>query len=97
MILGYLHREYIDPNFLDKFVPANKDTKFEISNKLDDMGCTPKCAAHLVFGLQTIDVTSCNQCEFVDEVNNVETSFIDQYYVDEVLNVAKKQPQMKLP
>lgn len=90
MILGCIHREFIDPNFLEVYVGSNKDNKFQLQNKLDDTGCTPKCTAHLAFGIQTLDITSCKKCKFVDEVNNIETSYIDQYYVDEVLHLAKK-------
>jgi hypothetical protein len=51
MILKYLHREVIDPNYLEQWMASSKESKFQISNRLDDMGCTPKCAAHLAFGI----------------------------------------------
>lgn len=53
------------------------------------MGCTPKCASHLTFGLQTMDLTSCEKCGFVDDVNEMNHAFIQQFYVDEILHVKK--------
>jgi hypothetical protein len=40
------------------------------------MGCTPKCASHLTFGIETMDLTSCNKCETVDDVSDSKTEFI---------------------
>ena len=45
-ILGYMHREYVEPNYLETVVQMNKDGKWEMNNRLDDMGCTPQCASH---------------------------------------------------
>ena len=50
-ILGFLHREHVDPNYLEKYVEANNDAQFAMDNRLDDMGCTPKCASHATFGI----------------------------------------------
>jgi hypothetical protein len=71
-ILDYLHREYVNPNFLEEFVGAKTENiKFKIQKKLDDAGCTPKCASHKSFGFQTLELTSCGKCEIVDDVNDV--------------------------
>ena len=94
-ILGFLHREYVDPNYLETYVEANDDKKFALDNKLDDMGCTPKCASHLTFGVQTIDLTSCAQCDTVDDVADVETVYNDQYYVGEMMAVMDQLPAGK--
>ena len=98
-ILCYLHREYIYPNYLQEYVEANREKKFELDNKLDDMGCTPKCASHQTFGLQTIDLTSCAKCDFVDDINEVHHAFIQQFYVEELFHVNKSvaAKQKKLP
>jgi len=45
-ILGFLHREFIDPNYLERQIYMPHDSKFAFDNKLDDLGCSPKCAAH---------------------------------------------------
>lgn len=66
---------------------ANKEKKFELDNKLDDMGCTPKCASHQTFGLVTMDLTSCEKCNFVDDINEVQHAYLQQFYVDEILHL----------
>ena len=94
-ILGFLHREYVDPNYLETYVEANDDRRFAMDNRLDDMGCTPKCASHLTFGIQTIDLTSCQQCNIVDDVADAETVYNDQYYVGEMMAVMDQLPANK--
>jgi hypothetical protein len=49
MILKYLHREFIDPNYIK--ICENPETRFQLINQLDDMGCSPKCAPHRAFGI----------------------------------------------
>ena len=75
-MLNFLHKEYVDPNYLETYLQGDKNTKFELDNKLEDTGCTPKCAAHLTFGLETIDLTSCSKCEHVDEVSSSKTDYL---------------------
>lgn len=59
-ILDYLHREYVNPNFLENYLNAKSDSqKFKIQKSLDDAGCTPKCASHTSFGFQTMELTAC--------------------------------------
>ena len=51
-ILGFIHREVVDPNYLQNYCQASTgESRWEIENRLDDMGCTPACASHSVFGL----------------------------------------------
>ena len=50
-ILGFLHREYVDPNYLESYIAASDNEAWRMDNRLDDMGCTPKCASHLTFGI----------------------------------------------
>lgn len=88
-ILDYLHREFVNPNYLEEFVQANTNSKFKLAKKLDDSGCTPKCASHSTFGLQTTELTSCSKCKSVDEVNDVEAKFMEQYYVAQILEYCK--------
>lgn len=45
-ILSFIHREYVYPNYLEEYVESNSENKFKLANKVEDMGCTPKCAAH---------------------------------------------------
>ena len=94
-ILGFLHREHVDPNYLEKYVEANNDAQFAMDNRLDDMGCTPKCASHATFGIQTIDLTSCIQCNIVDDIADAETIYNDQYYVGEMMHVMTQLPPAK--
>ncbi len=57
------------------------------------MGCTPKCAGHLVFGVQTMDTTRCDRCDLVDDVSEANSNFIEQYYVHEMLAVNEQLPR----
>ena len=61
-----------------------------MQKKLDDFGCTPKCASHKSFGFQTMELTECSKCEHVDDVNDVESNFMDTYYATEILSIASK-------
>jgi hypothetical protein len=73
-ILAYLHREYLHPNYLEEYFllmqdleneideKTAKDYQFDINSKLDDQGCTPKCPAHLTFGLDFCEISSCKKC-----------------------------------
>jgi hypothetical protein len=40
----------------------NSDSKFKLHKELDSSGCTPKCVAHLSFGLDICEITSCKKC-----------------------------------
>lgn len=80
IILDYLHREHVKPNYLADYVGAKTGRqKFIIQNNLDDTGCTPECASHKAFGFQTLELTSCSQCLNADEVNDIEYKFMDPY------------------
>lgn len=59
-ILGFMHREHIDPDYLSRHIYMPHDNKFAFDNKLDDIGCSPKCAAHLTFGIETTDLIACS-------------------------------------
>jgi hypothetical protein len=89
-ILGFLHREFVDPNYLQHQIEVNEDGKFKLNNELDSMGCTPKCAAHQTFGIETTDLTSCSLCHTVDDVASTKTEFQHQYYVAEMVKVHKR-------
>ena len=66
-----------------------------MNNRLDEMGCTPHCASHLVFGVQTMDATRCETCDLVDAVNEANSAFIEQFYVHEMLSVYERLPPAK--
>ena len=58
-----MHREHVYPPYMeDHMTIEDSDKKFELANNLDDTGCTPKCAPHLTFGLETADLMSCEKC-----------------------------------
>lgn len=87
-ILRYLHREYVDPNYLETFVQMNADGRWEMNNHLDNMGCTPQCASHAVFGIQTMNTIKCEKCDIIDEISVIAHDFADNYYVEEILSTA---------
>ena len=39
-----------------------------------------------------MDLSSCNKCDFVDDVNQVGHAFVQQFYVDEIMHLAKDVP-----
>jgi hypothetical protein len=76
-ILNFLHREYVDPNYLESYCSAGSgENRWQIDNRLDNMGCTPKCASHQVFGIQTMDTTRCHRCDIVDDVSETTSDYI---------------------
>ena len=92
-ILGFLHREYVDPNYLESYCGAStKETRWQIDDRLDNMGCTPKCASHLIFGLQTMDTTKCDRCDLVDDISEARSDYISQFYVHEIFAVHDRMP-----
>ena len=46
--------------------------------------------SHKSFGFQTMELTECSKCEHVDDVNDVESNFMDPYYATEILSIASK-------
>jgi hypothetical protein len=52
-----------------------KDYQFDINSKLDDQGCTPKCPAHLTFGLDFCEISSCKKCQLVDNVSQIKREY----------------------
>ena len=54
------------------------------------MGCQPKCAGHKTFALEMCDLTSCEKCNRVDDVNDISTEFIHNFYVEEILQTIKQ-------
>ena len=95
-ILGFLHREHVDPNYLETYCAAKtKESRWKIDDILDDMGCSPQCAAHSVFGIQSIDLTRCDRCNIVDDVSEAKSEFIEQFYVHEMLQGYDELPSGK--
>ena len=92
--MGYLHREHVYPNFLQEYVEGNKDKKFKLENTVDDMGCTPKCAAHTTFGLEILDIVSCVPCDRVEDIGSVQSNFIHSFYVDQMLELNRLYPNL---
>mmetsp|Transcript_24449 Transcript_24449/g.37913 ORF Transcript_24449/g.37913 Transcript_24449/m.37913 type:complete len:89 (+) Transcript_24449:522-788(+) len=45
-ILSYLHRLCVHPGYLDEAVALTTDEKFGLDNKVDSLGCSPKCPPH---------------------------------------------------
>lgn len=66
-----------------------------MNNRLDEMGCTPSCASHLVFGIQTMEATRCESCDLVDTVSDSRSAFIEQFYIHEMLRVNESLPADK--
>ena len=85
-ILGFLHREYVDPNYFETYCLAETgESRWQLDNRLDDTGCTPNCASHRVFGIQTTAVTRCASCDVVDDVSEATSGYSEQFYVHEML------------
>jgi hypothetical protein len=76
-ILRLMHREHIYPSYVEDYVQLeNKNDRFQLGNALDDTGCTPKCASHLTFGLETCDLEMCDTCQIIDGISNTYTDFV---------------------
>jgi len=80
----------VDPNYLETYVQMNKDGKFEMDNMLDDMGCTPPCASHSVFGMEVMNTTSCEKCLVLEHISETQIKYSDNYYVDEIFATKAK-------
>lgn len=50
-ILRYLHREYIKPNYYEKYCDKPEKLKKK-EEEFEDTGCSLKCVSHNVFGLE---------------------------------------------
>ena len=66
----------------------DNNSKFQLSNRLDDSGCTPKCASHSTFGIGTFDMISCSKCKQNEEIANTKTEYVHQFSVPEIVNVS---------
>jgi hypothetical protein len=93
-ILAYIHREYMHPNYLEEYFlmlgdtwiedKAARDFQFEINKNLDDQGCSPKCPAHLTFGLDFCEISSCKKCDLVDNISQIKREYCHPLYIEEL-------------
>lgn len=99
-ILSHLHRECLHPNYLEEYFileegavqadrevdpKATDDFRFQINKNLDDAGCTPKCPAHLTFGLDLCEILTCDTCDIQEDVSELRREFCHPVYVEELL------------
>lgn len=89
-ILRYLHREYIKPNYYEKYCHDPKKLKKQ-EEKYEDTGCSLNCTAHKVFGLEIGEFLSCDNCEYVAEVQCSHLDFLINLYAEELLKLKCSQ------
>ena len=58
-ILSYLHREHLNPNYIEDYMKADKNKRFEMDEQLDKKRCTPLCSSHETFGIEHCDIIEC--------------------------------------
>ena len=58
-ILSYLHREHINPNYVEDYIKADKNGRFLMDEQLDKQQCQNKCSSHLTFGIEYADIIEC--------------------------------------
>lgn len=102
-ILTYLHREYMNPNYLEEYFlleqhidtdleadqKSEEEYKFHMNKLLDNAGCTPKCAAHLSFGMDFCEISKCNSCDIADDVGDVKRELCHTLYVEEMFSTVE--------
>ena len=94
-ILSYLHREYVEPNYLEAYIKADKDLKFKMDNELDEKGCSPHCAPHHTFGIEACDMVQCLTCGSIGQIREIGTpQFIHQVYVAEIQAIQEMDPSI---
>ena len=40
-ILSYIHREHLNPNYIEEYMQADKNKRFQMDENLDKKRCTP--------------------------------------------------------
>ena len=85
-ILRYLHREYIKPNYYEKYWDKEDKLKKK-EEEYDDTGCSLSCVSHKIFGLDIGEFLSCENCEYVSEVQSTHLDFLINLYSEELLRL----------
>ena len=92
-ILSYLHREHINPNYVEEYILADKDGRFMMDEKLDKQTCSPTCASHQTFGIETCEIISCKDCnEFIEIKSALAPEYIHNMYATEILALQDQSP-----
>lgn len=85
-ILRYIHRDYMKPNYYEKYA-HDPDKLKEKEEELEDSGCSLSCCSHQIFGLEIAEFLSCSQCDFVSEVQNTHLDYLVNLYSVELLKL----------
>ena len=85
-ILEYLHRDFISPNYFEDYHEDLKVLK-STEDKLDNTGCSLQCPAHHVFGLEIGEFLSCNNCNYLSDVEWTHLDFSINLYSEELLRL----------
>ena len=57
-----------------------------MNNELDNAGCSPKCPAHLTFGMDFCEISYCTACNIADDVSEIKREFAHPLYIEEVFS-----------
>jgi hypothetical protein len=85
-ILRYLHKEYIKPNYYEKYY-TNPDKLKKKEEEYEDTGCSLNCVSHSVFGLEIGELLECNDCGYVSEITSSHLDCLINLYSEELLNL----------
>jgi len=85
-LMAYLHREQKRPDYLEQCLKYafNPQARFTFDNALDDAACSPTCIAHMTFGQQMCEITTCSSCKSNEKYTHTNTSYSHLLYVYEV-------------
>lgn len=85
-ILRYLHKEYIKPNYYEKYWDNPEKLK-KREEQFEDTGCSLKWISHKTFGLEIGEFLSCNNCGFLSEIQSSHLDFLINLYSEEMLRL----------
>lgn len=85
-ICRYLHREYIKPNYYEKYCEKPKKLKKK-EEEYEEAGCSGKWVAHNAFGIDIAENLQCDNWEFIEDVQNTHLDYLINLYTEELLNL----------
>lgn len=94
-ILSFLHREYVKPDYQEKYNALSANDKFQLDQRLDGQGCSPACAAHHTFGVELQEIVECQVCQRAEHTKESEApQFMHLLYVAEILALQEQDPEV---
>jgi len=85
-ILRYLHRDYIKPNYFEKYWSNPEKLKAK-EEEYEETGWSTSCVSHSVFGLDIGEFLACNNCQYLDDVQNTHLDYFLNLYTEELLAI----------